>query len=67
MPVWLPYIGTIFGAIVQLTKLLVDLAKDKKSDQIKQCGNAIEEARRTGDTAKLISILERMKRGDSCD
>ena len=67
MPVWLPYIGTIVGALVQLTKLLIDLAKDKKSDQIKQCGIAIEDARKTGDTAKLISLLERMKRGDSCD
>lgn len=63
---WLPYVPTIISALVELTKLLVSLTKDRKDD-LQVCARAIEDARKTGDTAKLISLLERMKRGDSCD
>lgn len=67
MPVWLPYISTIIGALVQLAKLLIDMAKEKKSEEIKECGLAIEEARKTGDVSKLTKLIEDMKRGKPCE
>lgn len=67
MPVWLPYISTIIGALVQLAKLLIDMAKEKKTDEIKACGLAIEEARKTGDVSKLTKLIEDMKRGQKCE
>lgn len=67
MPVWLPYISTILGALVQLAKLLIDMAKEKSGDKIKECGLAIEEARKSGDVSKLTKIIEDMKRGNPCD
>ena len=67
MPVWLPYIPTIISALVQLAKLLVDLAKEKETDQIKGCAIAIEEARKTGDVTKLTELIEKMRKGKSCE
>ncbi|NBU34080.1 hypothetical protein EB118_17500 [bacterium] len=67
MPVWLVYIPTIIQALVQLAKLLLDLAKEKKSDDIKECAIAIEDARKSGDTAKLMQLIEKMRKGQSCD
>lgn len=67
MPVWLPYIPTIISALIQLARLLVDLAATKNKDQIKDCSRAIEEARRTGDTTKLEEIIKRMREGKSCE
>jgi uncharacterized membrane protein (DUF106 family) len=67
MPVWLTLLPTIISALVQLAKLLLDLAKEKKQDEIKSCGLAIEEARRTGDTTKLTQLIEKMRKGQSCD
>jgi hypothetical protein len=67
MPVWLTLIPTIISALVQLAKLLLELAKEKKSDDIKECAIAIEDARRTGDTAKLTQLIEKMSKGQPCD
>jgi uncharacterized membrane protein (DUF106 family) len=67
MPAWLVYLPTIVQALVQLTKLLVDLAKEKKSDDIKECALAIEDARKSGDTAKLTQLIEKMRKGKPCD
>lgn len=67
MPAWLVYVPTIIQALVQLAKLLVDLAKEKKSDDIKECALAIEDARKSGDTAKLTQLIEKMRKGQSCD
>jgi hypothetical protein len=67
MPVWLTLIPTIISALVQLAKLLLELAKEKKSDDIKECAIAIEDARRTGDTAKLTQLIEKMSKGQACD
>lgn len=67
MPVWLPYIPTIISALVQLAKLLVDLAKEKEADQIKGCAIAIEQARKTGDVTKLTELIEKMRKGKSCE
>lgn len=67
MPVWLTLLPTIISALVQLAKLLVDLAKEKKQDDIKACGIAIEEARRTGNVSKLTELIEKMRKGQSCD
>jgi hypothetical protein len=67
MPAWLLYLPTIINALVQLAKLLIDLAKDKESEQIKSCAVAIEEARRTGDTSKLTELIEKMRKGKPCD
>lgn len=64
---WLPYVGTILSALVQLAKLLYDAAKERKGDEIKECGLAIEQARKTGDVSKLVEIIEKMKRGKSCE
>jgi hypothetical protein len=67
MPVWITLIPTIISALVQLAKLLLELAKEKKSDDIKECALAIEDARRTGDTAKLTQLIEKMRKGQPCD
>lgn len=67
MPVWLPFIPTILSALVQLAKLLMDLAKEQSGDKIKDCAVAIEDARKTGDTSKLTKIIEDMKRGKPCE
>jgi uncharacterized membrane protein (DUF106 family) len=67
MPAWLVYLPTIIQALVQLAKLLVDLAKEKKSDDIKECAIAIEDARKSGDTAKLTQLIEKMRKGQPCD
>lgn len=67
MPIWLSYVPTIIGALVQLARLLVDLAKSNNKDEIKACSIALEEARRTGDTSKLEEIIKRMREGKPCD
>jgi len=67
MPVWITLVPTIISALVQLAKLLLELAKEKKSDDIKECAIAIEDARRTGDTAKLTQLIEKMSKGQACD
>jgi hypothetical protein len=67
MPVWLPFIPTIISALVQLAKLLIDLAKEKSGDKIKDCAVAIEDARKSGDVSKLTKLIEDMKRGKPCD
>ena len=67
MPVWLPFIPTILSALVQLANLLVDLAKEKSGDKIKDCAVAIEDARKTGDVSKLTKLIEDMKRGQPCE
>lgn len=67
MPVWLPFLPTILSALVQLAKLLVDLAKEKSGDKIKDCAVAIEDARKTGDVSKLTKLIEDMKRGKPCE
>lgn len=66
MPVWLPYLPTIISALVQLAKLLIELAKGESKDDIKQCSIAIEEARKSGDTTKLEEIIKKMKEGKPC-
>jgi hypothetical protein len=67
MPAWLIYLPTIIQALVQLAKLLLDLAKEKKSDDIKSCAAAIEDARKSGDTTKLTQLIEKMRKGQSCE
>lgn len=67
MPVWLPFIPTILSALVQLAKLLVDLAKEQSGHKIKDCAVAIEDARKTGDVSKLTKLIEDMKKGQPCD
>lgn len=67
MAPWLLYLPTIISALVQLAKLLIELAKEKKSDDIKSCAIAIEEARKSGDTTKLTELIEKMRKGQSCD
>lgn len=66
MPAWIIYLPTILSALVELTKLLVNLAKEKNQEQIKECSIAIEEARKSGDTSKLTDLIEKMKRGKPC-
>lgn len=67
MPAWIIYLPTIVQALVQLAKLLLDLAKEKKQDDIKSCAIAIEDARRSGDPLKLTELIEKMRKGQSCD
>jgi len=67
MPVWLTLLPTIISALVELAKLLLNLAREKKQDDIKACGLAIEEARLSGDTTKLTQLIEKMRKGQSCD
>lgn len=63
----IPYLPAILGALVQLAKLLYDLAKEKSGDSIKDCAVAIDEARRTGDVSKLTEIIEKMKKAKTCE
>ena len=63
----IPYLPAILGALVQLARLLYDMAKEKSGDSIKECAVAIDEARRTGDTSKLSQIIDQMKRGKKCE
>lgn len=67
MPLWITLLPTILNALVQLAKLLLELAKEKKSEDIKECALAIEDARKSGDTAKLTQLIEKMRKGQSCD
>lgn len=67
MPAWIVYLPTIISALVELAKLLLNLAKEQKKDDMKACAIAIEEARRTGDTTKLTQLIEKMRKGQSCD
>jgi len=66
MPIWLPYLPAILSAMVQLAKLLIDMIKDNKTDDIKECSLAIEEARKSGDTQKLEEIIKKMREGKPC-
>lgn len=66
MPAWILYLPTIVNAIVQLTKLLLELAKTKNKEEIKSCAIAIEDARKTGDTSKLTELIEKMRKGQQC-
>jgi len=63
----IPYLPAIISALVQLARLLYDLAKEKSGEEIKECSTAIEEARKTGDVSRLEEILKRMKEGKPCD
>lgn len=67
MPIWVSYLPTIISAVVQLVKLLVELAEKRDGKEIKECSLAIEEARKSGDTKKLEELIKRMKEGKSCD
>jgi uncharacterized membrane protein (DUF106 family) len=66
MLAWLPYVGVILSALTELARLLIDLAKEKNDDAIKECSTAIEDARKTGDTAKLTKLIDQMKVGGPC-
>lgn len=66
MAALLPYLGVILSALVELAKLLVELAKDKKGDEIKECAVEVERARVSGDTAKLVQLIEKMRKGTPC-
>ena len=67
MPVWIPYLGTIISALAQLARLLVDLAKERNKDAIKECGIEIEKARLSGNTTRLTQLIEKLSRGEKCD
>lgn len=67
LPVWLPFIPTIISALVQLAKLLLDLAREKDSDSIKRCSLEIEKARISGDTKRLEDLLKQMREGGKCE
>jgi hypothetical protein len=67
MPSWITLVPTVFNALVQLTKLLIDLYKENQKDDIKCCAAAIEDARKNGDATKLTAIIEKMRKGHSCE
>ena len=66
MLAWLPYVPTIISALIELTKLLFDLANKKNGDEIKACSIAIDEARKSGDMVKLNILIDKMSKGKSC-
>ncbi len=66
MPI-IPYIPAILGAMIQLARLLFDMAKAKKSDEIKECSYEIDKARQSGDVDKLIALIEKMRKTGKCD
>jgi hypothetical protein len=63
----IPYLPAILGALVQLARLLYDLAKEKSGDKIKSCAIEIDEARKSGDVSKLTKLIEEMRKGKPCD
>jgi hypothetical protein len=63
---WISLIPTVLSAIVQLAKLLYDLSKDNRAEDVKECGLAIEAARASGDVSKLTALIEKLKRGSKC-
>lgn len=63
----LPYLGVILSALVELAKLLIDLAKEKNGGAIRECSTEIELARASGDVKKLTALIEKMKAGKGCD
>ena len=40
---------------------------ENNKEDLKSCASAIEEARKSGDTTKLTAIIERMRKGTSCE
>lgn len=64
---WIIQLPAIVSAIIQLTKLLLELSKSKENDQVKACAVAIKEARMSGDIAKLNAIIEKMAKGHKCE
>jgi hypothetical protein len=62
----IPYLPAILGALVQLAKLLYEMAKEKSGDKIKECAIEIENARQTGDVSKLTKIIESMRSKGEC-
>lgn len=64
---WLPYVPTILSALVQLAKLLLELAAKNQKEDIKQCSAEIDLARKSGDTSRLEELLKRMREGKSCE
>lgn len=67
IPTWISLVPTVMSALVQLTKLLIDLYKENQKDDIKCCAAAIEEARKSGDATKLTAIIEKMRKGAPCE
>lgn len=66
MPAWIVYLPSIISAIVELAKLLLNLAKEKNTDAIKECALEIEEAKKNNDLTKLAQLIDKMKKGQSC-
>jgi hypothetical protein len=66
MPIWISLLPTIISAVVELTKLLFQLAKEKNQDAIKECALEIEKAKQSGDTTRLTQLIEKMRKGQPC-
>lgn len=66
MPAWIIYLPSIISALVELAKLLLNLAKEKNTDAIKECALEIEIAKKNNDLTKLAQLVEKMKKGQSC-
>jgi hypothetical protein len=64
IPWWVKSLPTFVSVVLEVTKFCIGL-KDKKEAQ--SCAIAIEKARKEGDTTKLEQLIEKMKRGESCD
>ena len=64
---WLPYVPTILAALIELARLLFDMANKKNGADIKACSVEIESARKVGDTAKLNLLIDKMSKGKPCE
>lgn len=61
------YIPSIISALCQLAKLLYDLAREKRGDDMKDCAIELERARASGDVSKLTALIEKIKAGKKCN
>lgn len=64
IPWWVKSLPTFVSVILEVTKFCMSI-KDKS--EAESCAIAIEKARKEGDMTKLEALIEKMKRGESCD
>lgn len=65
IPVWVQVFVMLVNAIVQLVKLIIELRKTDP-EAAKQCSIALEQARKTGDTAKIQELIAKLGKDSTC-
>ena len=63
MPIWILALPSIVKVIIEITKFIMSL-KDK--EKIKECSEALKEAKASGSFARLRELLKRLDRNQDC-